>query len=114
MREQREGREKKRRKEAKMTNYHDDSNRDDKIRSPLCEALSLRYITGCQSELIITSVSHPIPFTPAPHPTNVDMSHINYAGQGDFFGLSGHVLGCTLALLLRVGVKKGFGDLGGR
>lgn len=29
----------------------DDSDGDDGIPSPLCKAFSLRYVTGCQSEL---------------------------------------------------------------
>lgn len=56
----------------------------DTIRSPLCKALSLRYVTGCQSELsggakILPHPSSipPVPtqsFSPhTPHLTTVDM-----------------------------------------
>lgn len=41
------------------------------------------------------------------------MSHSNYAGQGDFFGSSGYVLGCTLALFFELG-KMGVQESGGR
>lgn len=41
------------------------------------------------------------------------MSHSNHAGQGDFFGSSGYVLGCTLALFFELG-KLGVQESGGR
>lgn len=66
---------------------------------PLCKALSLRYVTGCQSELMKTSVCRPV--SPSnPHHTEVSMSYIKNANQGDFFGLSWHDKHvCTLALM---------------
>lgn len=65
---------------------------------PLCKALSLRYVTGCHSELIKTSASRPVS-PPSSNPAEVGMSHINNADLGDFFGLQKINTVCTLALM---------------
>lgn len=93
----------------------DDSKGGDWIRSPLCKALSLRYVTGCQSEPFITApVPALIPRIPHARQKKKKRLVTHYqCGSGRFLWILRVCTGLYLGCVVRAGGKTGSGNKAG-